>query len=169
MIQKAPASRSWFTSRNNFSLIKAQSWWLAIALSLYSFPAVAQALEVVTIDKNIVNQPITMIGTSGGNLRAPEIALTDKTATGFCDGYVNSQPNHLLKIESFFESLRLEVKSIVDTTLLVKGSSGVWCSDDSGSANPMIEGQWQQGTYKIWVGSYQPNTSNSYQIKITGR
>ena len=100
---------------------------------------------------------------------ALEVSQTKNTPTGYCDGYVDSQPNHVLQIESFFDSLRLEVNSSADTTVLVKGNSGVWCNDDAGSANPVIEGQWQQGKYQVWVGSYQPNASNNYQIQLTGR
>ena len=64
--------------------------------------------------------------------------------------------------------MRLEVESTSDTTILVQGAGGTWCNDDAGSANPVIEGQWQPGIYQIWVGSYQANKNNDYQIKITG-
>ena len=128
----------------------------------------ASAQNTITIDRNTVAQPLTITGTSSGEIKSAEIAKTENTATGYCDGYVDAQPNHLLQIESSFDSLRLEVTSSADTTVLVKGNSGVWCNDDAGSANPIIEGQWQQGLYKVWVGSHQPNTSNNYQIQITG-
>ena len=129
----------------------------------------ASAQNTFAINRQTIAQPLTIVGTNNGRIKLVEIAGTENTATGYCNGYVDTQPNHLLKLESFFESLRLEVQSPVDTTLMVQGSSGIWCNDDSGSANPMIEGQWQEGLYKVWVGSYQPNTNNSYQIQITGK
>jgi hypothetical protein len=160
----------WHTSKH-FILTKAHalahSLWWTIVLSFYSCPALSQT--VVTINHHAIVRPITIGGTSGGNVKAQKIARTENTATGYCDGYVNTRPNHLLKLESFFEFLRLEIQSSADTTILVEGTSGVWCNDDAASANPMIEGQWQAGLYKVWVGSYQPNNSRNYQIKISGR
>jgi hypothetical protein len=149
----------------NQALILLHSFGWAIILSFYSYPVRSQT--VVPINRNTLVKPLTMAGKSGGKIKTQKIARTANTATGYCDGYVNSRPNHLIKLESWFEFLRLEVKSSVDTTILIEGSSGVWCNDDSGSANPMIEGQWQAGLYKVWVGSYQANTSHNYQIKIS--
>jgi len=137
-----------------------------VFVSLIYHPVLAQ--NTVSIDRNLVTEPIILSGNTDGNLKALDVSQTATTTTGYCDGYVSPQPNHLLELESFFNSLRLEVESSVDTTVLVKGNGGVWCNDDSGSANPIIEGQWQKGLYKVWVGSYQPDTSNSYQLKITG-
>jgi hypothetical protein len=126
------------------------TYWLlvGIIISFNSFTAISNAqANIVSIDSNISKQPLVIKGTSGGTVIAKEITQTENTATGYCHGYVRSQPNHVLKLESFFESLRLEVESSADTTILVKGPGGVWCNDDASSANPMIEGQWQPGTY----------------------
>jgi hypothetical protein len=162
---------SYLNTSKHFVLTKANalahSLWWTMVLSFGSCPALSQT--VVTINHQTVVKPLTIKGTSGGNVKVQKITRTENTATGYCDGYVNTRPNHLLKLESFFEFLRLEIQSSADTTILVEGTSGVWCNDDAGSANPMIEGQWQEGLYKVWVGSYQPNTRNDYQIKISGR
>jgi hypothetical protein len=112
---------------------------------------------------------LTIKGISGGTMNAVEITKTENTATGYCDGFVHSQPNHILKLNSFFEFLKIEVQSPVDTTILIQGPGGVWCNDDSDNANPMIEGQWQPGVYKVWIGSYQANVNNNYRIRITGK
>ena len=153
-------------SRRNLIFFKTYIW-LSIFLSLIYHPVSAQ--NITTIDRDIATKPITLSGSTNGNLKTVEVSQTKSTATGYCDGYISLQPNHLLELESFFDFLRLEVESTADTTVFIKGDGGVWCNDDSGSANPMIEGQWQQGLYKVWIGSYQPDMSNSYQIKITGR
>jgi hypothetical protein len=162
---------SYLQTSKHFILTKthglAHSLWWAIVVSFYSYPVLSQS--VVTINHQAVVKPLIIMGTSGGNVKSQKIARTENTPTGYCDGYVNTRPNHLLKLESFFEFLRLEVQSSADTTILVEGASGVWCNDDAGSTNPMIEGQWQAGLYKVWVGSYQANTSHSYKIKISGR
>ena len=156
----------YFLNRYNFLFYKTLIW-LGMIIGLSNHSVLAQ--NVVTIKQSNMPQPIILTGNTGGNTKAFEVSQTKSTTTGYCDGYVNSQPNHLLQIESFFESLRLEVNSSADTIILVKGNNGVWCNDDAGSANPIIEGQWQEGLYKVWVGSYQADSSNSYQIQITGR
>jgi len=164
-----------FTSQNSIfklnlklNLICPQTYiWLGIFIGLFSPPVLAQ--DTVAIDSSLAANPITLSGSTNGNLETVEVSQTASTATGYCNGYISPQPNHLLELESFFNSLRLEVESSADTTVLIKGNGGVWCNDDSGSANPIIEGQWQEGIYKVWVGSYQPDANESYQIRITGR
>ena len=130
-------------------------------------PIFARDNSKIVVDKNTVNQTIAVSGTSGGTVEALEITKTKNTPTGYCHGFVNSQPNHFLEIDTFFENLKLEIESLADTTVLVKGDRGIWCNDDAGSANPMIQGQWQPGIYQVWVGSYQPDSKDSYQLKIT--
>jgi len=150
-------------------LRKTHSLLLGIVISCSCYPSSAQASRSITINQGPMAQPVTIKGISGGAIMAKEISQTENTATGYCDGYVSSQPNHVIKLESFWEFLRLEIISQADTTILVKGVGGVWCNDDAGTPNPLIEGQWQPGLYEIWVGSYQANSENDYQIKITGR
>ena len=146
--------------------------WLLLGTTIIfnSFISTSEAQSnSISINTSLAKNPLIIKGNSGGTIIAKEITQTENTATGYCDGYVRSQPNHILKLESFFESLRLEVESSADTTILVKGPGGVWCNDDASSANPMIEGQWQPGTYQVWIGSYQADRSDNYQIKITGQ
>ncbi len=158
-----------FVSNSNSILGKVNGLLLGIILSCSCYAVSAQGSRHITIKQSSIAQPITIKGISGGAIMAKEISQTENTATGYCDGYVSSQPNHVLKLESFWDLLRLEIVSQADTTILVKGSGGVWCNDDAGTPNPVIEGQWQPGLYEIWVGSYQANSENDYQIKITGR
>ena len=123
----------------------------------------------INISEDIITQPLFIQGTSGGTVTALEITKTKNTATGYCDGFTSQQPNHIFKIDTFFDYLRLEVESSADTTVVVQGAGGTWCNDDAGSTNPMIEGQWKPGIYKVWVGSYQADANDSYKIKITGK
>ncbi len=160
-----------FLLKFNLNLIspKIHYFLLGLMMSLSCYPSLAQASNSIIINQSNIAKPLTIQGTSGGAIAAQEISQTEKTATGYCDGYVSPQPNHLLKLESFWEFLRLEVASQADTTILVQGAGGVWCNDDAGTTNPIIEGQWQPGLYQVWVGSYQANSTNDYQIKITGK
>ena len=166
------ASKSIYLSRFKQGKIFQNTYWLLLGtiISFNSFTTITQAqTSNIRVDSLVGARPLVIKGTSGGTIIAKEITQTENTATGYCDGYVRPQPNHVLKLESFFKSLRLEVESSADTTILVKGPGGVWCNDDAGSANPMIEGQWQPGVYQVWIGSYQAESSNSYQIKVTAK
>ncbi len=156
----------------NKQLIISKINWLLLGTTIIfnSFASSTQAqTNNIFVNSSLANNPLVVKGNSGGSVIAKEISQTENTATGYCDGYVRSQPNHVIKLESFFDSLRLEVESSADTTILVKGPGGVWCNDDAGSANPIIEGQWQPGIYQVWIGSYQANSNNKYRIRITGK
>ncbi|MEM7761382.1 MAG: hypothetical protein AAF298_25115 [Cyanobacteria bacterium P01_A01_bin.40] len=155
--------------RSNLIFKKSLYFLLSIILAIHWNQSITQAADAISLNASNMAQPVVIDGTSGGAIKAQEIAQTTKTATGFCDGYVSYQPNHLLKLESFFAYLRLEINSQADTTIIIKGPGGVWCNDDAGTANPMIEGQWQVGLYQVWIGSYYENTDHNYQIKITGK
>ncbi|WP_081942829.1 hypothetical protein [Myxosarcina sp. GI1] len=146
-------------------------YWLLFIGSILSCNTSTLAqnrIEEVIIDRQFISSPMTLEGISGGNSSAAEVVRTENTATGYCDGFVHRQPNHIFKLNSFFDFLKVEVESSADTTILIKGPGGVWCNDDAESANPMIEGQWQPGIYEVWIGSYRENANNSYRIKITG-
>ncbi len=125
-------------------------------------------VEEITIDRKFISSPMTLEGISGGNSLAADVVRTENTATGYCDGFVHRQPNHIFRLNSFFDFLKVEVESAADTTIVIKGPGGVWCNDDAENANPIIEGQWQPGIYEVWIGSYQENVNNNYRIKITG-
>ena len=156
-----------------FRRLSQKFYWLLLLETILTFsnnPVLAQSGTYnIAIDRDTINQTLTVEGISGGAITALEITNTENTATGYCDGFASRQPNHILKLNSFFEFLRLEVESPADTTILVLGPGGVWCNDDSDDANPVIEGQWQPGLYKVWVGSYQANSQNNYRIKISGK
>ena len=158
-------------SQNKQLIISKFNWLLlGITIIFNSFVSSTEAqTNNIFVNSSLANEPLVIKGNSGGSIIAKEISQTENTATGYCDGYVRYQPNHVIKLESFFNSLRLEVESSADTTILVKGPGGVWCNDDAGSANPIIEGQWQPGIYQVWIGSYQANSNDKYQIKITGK
>ncbi|MEM7769431.1 MAG: hypothetical protein AAF327_02835 [Cyanobacteria bacterium P01_A01_bin.37] len=123
--------------------------------------------EDVVLTPTLVSDTMTVRGISGGPLAASEIAGRPETVTGGCLGYVDTEPDHRLTLTSFFDYLSLEVQSSEDTTLVVRGPGGSWCSDDVYGFNPAIAGQWFSGTYDIWIGSYNANTYHPYVIRIS--
>ncbi len=163
---KAIVKPNLFKVKSQF-IFKKAFWLLLTGASLNV--NIHSTFAQIAINQSTMTQPLIIEGISGGSIAALEITHTENTATGYCDGFANSQPNHILKLDSFWQFLRLEVESDADTTIMVQGPGGTWCNDDVSSANPMIEGVWQPGIYKVWVGSYQAESSNNYQIKITGQ
>lgn len=112
--------------------------------------------------------PYILEGVSGGNAPVNTITRVESTPTGSCKGYMQRQPDYEVLLNNNFNSLTMEVRSEVDTTLVVTGSSGTWCNDDfDGQPNPRITGSWSQGLYKIWVGSYVQNSYHPYQLRIS--
>lgn len=171
MLQAAIKTGKLSVSGWNFLFKKA--YWLILLgtiFNLNSKSSLAQAeINNIAINQNTITQSLSVEGLSGGTVAALEITQTENTATGSCDGFTRRQPNHILKLESFFKFLRLEVESSADTTIMVQGPGGIWCNDDTHNTNPVIEGEWQSGLYKVWVGSYRASSTNNYRIKITGK
>lgn len=123
--------------------------------------------ENVTLGPRFSPDPLTIRGISGGEIAAEKIAGRGETATGPCVGFTDDKPDHTVVLTSFFNFLSVQVQSPEDTTLVIKGPGGSWCNDEYEGKNPGIAGQWQPGTYGIWVGSYDKSKFNPYIIKIT--
>lgn len=152
----------------SFAIFKSVQAESAFAERRTSEPSLTQSAgKKITLGNQVNPDPLILKGISGGKFRATELVNTEGTTTGFCNGFVERNPNHVLVLRNFFDFLKIEVASSTDTTIVVEGPGGVWCNDDFNDTNPALEGQWQPGRYKIWIGSYQANISNTYQIKIT--
>ncbi|MBE9250835.1 hypothetical protein IQ226_17200 [Dolichospermum sp. LEGE 00240] len=124
----------------------------------------------VTIQHPFSPDPLTVRGMSGGSVPGSKIAGKVETKpTGPCQGFMDQTPDHILKLTSKFEYLKLVIDSPSpnDTTMIIKGPGGTWCNDDFDGKNPGIVGEWLPGTYQIWIGSYKDNESLPYTLKIT--
>ncbi len=121
----------------------------------------------ITIGNKFSPDPLTVRGMSGGSIPGERIAGRADTPTGPCTGYFDEKPGHTLNLTSKFDYLKLQVQSPQDTALIVRGPGGSWCNDDFEGKNPGIVGEWLQGTYQIWVGSYKKDNYLPYTITIT--
>ncbi|MBK1987522.1 hypothetical protein A0J48_008225 [Sphaerospermopsis aphanizomenoides BCCUSP55] len=121
----------------------------------------------ITIGNKFSPDPLEVRGMSGGSVPASKVNGGNETPTGPCSGFVDQAPDHILKLTSKFDYLKLQVDSPADTTIMIKGKSGNWCNDDFDGKNPGIVGEWLQGTYQIWVGSYEKGKYLPYTLKIT--
>nr|WP_232731844.1 hypothetical protein [Oscillatoria sp. PCC 10802] len=134
-----------------------------------ALPAQLPLFESVTVSPKFDSDPMAIRGISGGEVAAEKIAGRKETPTGPCAGFADEEPDHILTLTAFFNYLSLQVESPEDTTLIVRGPGGSWCSDDqmNRGQNPGIAGQWRAGTYKIWIGSYKAKTYHPYSLEIT--
>ncbi len=111
--------------------------------------------------------PQVLQGISGGVEETTKVSGRATTETGDCIGFVDTLPDHKITLASNFKFLNLKVLSSGDTVLLIKGPGGSWCNDDSNGRNPAIAGDWLKGTYEIWVGSYEQNSSYPYLLQVS--
>ncbi len=122
----------------------------------------------ITIERPLSKDPLTARGMSGGTIPGKNIAdnRTD-TPTGACTGYMDREPDHTLKLKNKFDYMKLVIESPEDTTLIIKGPGGTWCNDEFEDKNPGIVGEWLEGNYEVWIGSYQKEHYFPYTLKIT--
>jgi hypothetical protein len=123
--------------------------------------------EDLAIAPNFTPKAIELRGISGGSVETQKTSGRKVTETGGCIGFVDAAPDHKITLAKPFRYLKLQVKSSGDTVLLLRGPGGSWCSDDVSDRNPMISGDWLAGTYEVWVGSYEENSSFPYLLQVT--
>ncbi len=123
--------------------------------------------ENVSLAPNFRPDPRLVRGLSGGATAASAKLGKGTTETGPCIGFVDDQPDHELTLSGYFNYLSLRVRSGGDTTVVVRGPGGSWCNDDAYGQDPAIVGQWLEGTYQIWVGSYNRDQSLPYVLELS--
>lgn len=96
----------------------------------------------------------------------------DSTSLGLpqsCAGYYAGTPEHVVRIRRDVDYLRLETDAEGDPTLMLVADDGaVYCDDDGGEGyNARIEGSFPPGTYRVYVGSYEPGRSAAYRLLLS--
>lgn len=149
------------------SLVSAQS----VSPSTNATPVVLSSgvafFENITLTSPFTPDPAVVRGISGGDVPAEEVAGRPETATGACIGFIDSEPDHRMTLNTPFQLLSLRVQATDDTTLVVRGPGGVWCNDSYTDWNPGIVGQWLSGTYDIWIGSPSQGEYYPYVLEFS--
>ncbi len=116
----------------------------------------------ISLTSGFLPDPQMRPGMSGGPMSA--MAMNSQ-----CRGYIDSNPDHMLYLNSPFNFLRVYVSSSSDTTLMVRGPSGeVYCADDTYGTNPAVDLQGAMpGMYQVFVGSYSQGNSAPYTVGFT--
>jgi len=105
-----------------------------------------------------------------GSFSLANIAEADE-AGNLCAGFADSNPDHILTLESDFPSLTIAVDSGEDTTLLIQGpdDNSIHCAQDVSRTNldaQVSDENWRAGTYRIWVGAHQQGQRFSYTLTV---
>lgn len=143
-----------------------------LAALLSSIPAIAQEanFEGITLSTFPPSDAVVE-GRTVGTYSLANIANTDSNGD-LCVGYADVNPDHILQLENDFPSLRIEVNSGEDTTLLIQGPNDntVRCAEDISRSNldaAIEEEDWAAGTYRIWVGSHDQGQRFDYTLTVT--
>lgn len=112
----------------------------------------------------------TVEGSIVGSFSLSNIANSDNQGN-LCAGFADTNPDHILTLESDFPSLTVTVDSGADTTLLIQGPNDntVRCGQDISRSNldARVSGDgWQAGTYRIWVGSHDQGQRLDYTLTV---
>jgi hypothetical protein len=128
---------------------------------------IIKMFEDITIASSAAPQAIELRGISGGTVETQKKSGRKVTETGECIGFIDNEPDHRITLTKPLRFLQMRVKSSGDTILLVRGPGGSWCSDDVSDRNPEISGDWLEGTYEVWIGSYEENASFPYLLQVS--
>lgn len=131
--------------------------------------AAAQASSDVRLSLGFTSMQTN--GETVGSYGLSNIASRD-SGGDFCLGYADRSPDHIVTLEQDFSQLTIAVDSSgADTTLLIQGPNNntVRCNDNASRQNrdAKIQDAFTQGTYQVWVGSFESGGRHRYSLKIT--
>jgi hypothetical protein len=142
---------------------------LPLVIALITTPVLAQTgnFGQLTLALGFKKGQAVVTGHTGGAYSLSSIANKDYQNNP-CIGFGDPNPDHIMVLENDFSNLTLSVASGGnDTTLVVRGPDGiVRCGDDTGSKkDASIESEnWPQGTYEVWIGSFEAGKSWNYRL-----
>lgn len=142
---------------------------LAVVLGLS--PALAQSANFDGITLPAPSSSTNSVdGRTVGSYSLSNIADSDINGS-LCAGYADTNPDHILTLNSDFSSLTIQVNSGRDTTLLIQGPNDntVRCGQDISRSNldaQIVDGNWETGTYRIWVGAHNQGDRFDYTLTV---
>ncbi|BBD65556.1 hypothetical protein NIES4072_07690 [Nostoc commune NIES-4072] len=154
--------------RLNFS----GGWLLALVAAITATPAIAETANfgTFTLSTNSNPSPGTLQGFTGGSYSLSAISNRDRDQKA-CIGFADPNPDHIMVLENDFPQMTIQVDSNGnDTTLLIQGpdQTTIRCGDDTGKSKDasVSDRNWKRGTYRIWVGTFNPEAKQDYTLKV---
>ena len=118
-------------------------------------PAMPAGPTNLSLTPGFMPDPMTARGTAGGTVQSNSFDPNCRA------GRVPSTPQHTVTLTQDFRNLRIMVNSEHDTTLVVQQPDGTYRCDDDGAStplDPMVEGAFAPGVYRIYVGTFTGNS-----------
>jgi len=147
-------------------------WLLAVIIPMIATSASAQKANFTSLklSPGFEADTGTTSGYTGGSYSLSAISNRDRDKKA-CIGFADPNPDHILVLEKDFNNLKILVNSDgSDTTLLIKGpdETTIRCGDDTGKSKDasIDDGNWKQGTYKIWVGTFNSGIKQNYTLRV---
>ncbi|MFN6479582.1 hypothetical protein [Nostoc sp. DedQUE07] len=147
-------------------------WLLAILTAITATPAIAQTANFGTFNLSTNFNPAqgTVQGFTGGSYSLSAISNRDRDQKA-CIGFADPQPDHIMVLEKDFSQLTIQVDSNNnDTTLIIQGpdKTTIRCGDDTGKSKDasVSDRDWKRGTYRIWVGTFNPGVKRDYTLNV---
>lgn len=147
-------------------------WLLAILTAITATPAIAQIANFATLNlsTNFNSAQGTVQGFTGGSYSLSAISNRDRDQKA-CIGFADPKPDHIMVLEKDFSQLTIQVDSNNnDTTLIIQGpdKTTIRCGDDTGKSKDasVSDRDWKRGTYRIWVGTFNPGVKRDYTLKV---
>ncbi|MEH2423191.1 MAG: hypothetical protein V7K48_20440 [Nostoc sp.] len=150
-------------------------WLLAILTVITATPVIAETGNFGTLNLSTNFDPAQgrVQGFTGGSYSLSAISNRDHDQKA-CIGFADPTPDHIMVLEKDFSQLTIQVDSNNnDTTLLIQGpdQTTIRCGDDTGKSKDasVSDRNWKSGTYRIWVGTFNPGVKHDYTLTVEQR
>ncbi|MEH2245101.1 hypothetical protein [Nostoc sp.] len=147
-------------------------WLLAIFSAITATPVIAETANFGTFNLSTNFDPAQgrVQGFTGGSYSLSAISNRDRDQKA-CIGFADPTPDHIMVLEKDFTQLTIQVDSNNnDTTLLIQGPDKmtIRCGDDTGKSKDasVSDRNWKSGTYRIWVGTFNPGVKRDYTLTV---
>ncbi|MBD2414063.1 hypothetical protein FACHB389_20590 [Nostoc calcicola FACHB-389] len=145
---------------------------LAILTALTATPVIAETANfgTFTLSTNFDPAQGKVQGFTGGSYSLSAITNRDREQKA-CIGFADPTPDHIMVLENDFSQLKVQIDSNNnDTTLLIQGpdKKTIRCGDDTGKIKDasVDDRDWKKGTYRIWVGTFNPGMKRDYTLTV---
>ncbi|MEH2249077.1 hypothetical protein [Nostoc sp.] len=147
-------------------------WLLAILTAITATPVIAETANFGTLNLSTNFDPAQgrVQGFTGGSYSLSAISNRDRDQKA-CIGFADPTPDHIMVLKKDFSQLTIQVDSSNnDTTLLIQGpdQTTIRCGDDTGKSKDasVSDRNWKSGTYRIWVGTFNPGVKHDYTLMV---